>query len=82
MKQNIELFSNKTQVLKQFHCIKEHPAFTFKNSELANYLAENGILITNFKYPTYKNMMNRIVITANHTKADLEKLIQILNKKL
>ena len=37
-------------------------------------LYKKGIVITNFKYPTYKNFMSRIVVTSNHSFDDLEKL--------
>ena len=53
------------------------PAEVFTASAVTETLS-----LSNFKYPTYKNKMNRIVITANHTQEDLEKLIEILNKEL
>ncbi|MFV5686833.1 aminotransferase class I/II-fold pyridoxal phosphate-dependent enzyme [Flavobacterium sp. GB2R13] len=40
----------------------------------------NKIIVTNFKYPTDTKDLNRIVITANHKKEDLDKIIQILNQ--
>ena len=40
----------------------------------------NKIIITNFKYPTDTKDLNRIVITANHKKEDLDKIIHILNQ--
>ena len=40
----------------------------------------NKIIVTNFKYPTDTKDLNRIVITANHKKADLDKIIHILNQ--
>ena len=49
------------------------------NETIFTTLMKNNIVITSFKYPTYDKPMNRIVITANHKKQDLEKLIQILN---
>lgn len=41
---------------------------------------ENKIIITNFKYPTDTKDLNRIVITANHTKEDLDTIIHLLNQ--
>jgi 7-keto-8-aminopelargonate synthetase-like enzyme len=38
------------------------------------------IILTNFQYPTSLRELNRIVITANHKKEDLDKLIHILNQ--
>ncbi|MFV8372824.1 aminotransferase class I/II-fold pyridoxal phosphate-dependent enzyme [Flavobacterium sp. LB2P74] len=40
----------------------------------------NKIIVTNFKYPTDTKDLNRIVITANHKKEDLDKIIHILNQ--
>ena len=40
----------------------------------------NKIIITNFKYPTDTKDLNRIVITANHKKEDLDTIIHILNQ--
>lgn len=56
-----------------------YPVIYSHDSTIFANLLQQHIIITNFKYPTYKNCMNRIVITANHTKKDLEKLIQVLN---
>ncbi|SHM27543.1 aminotransferase class I/II-fold pyridoxal phosphate-dependent enzyme [Flavobacterium xanthum] len=41
---------------------------------------ENKIIITNFKYPTDTKDLNRIVITANHKKEDLDTIIHLLNQ--
>ncbi|MFV5697712.1 aminotransferase class I/II-fold pyridoxal phosphate-dependent enzyme [Flavobacterium sp. ZT3R17] len=40
----------------------------------------NKIIVTNFKYTTDTKDLNRIVITANHKKEDLDKIIHILNQ--
>jgi 7-keto-8-aminopelargonate synthetase-like enzyme len=40
----------------------------------------NKIIVTNFKYPTDTKDLNRIVITANHKKEDLHKIIHLLNQ--
>ncbi|MFV8325573.1 aminotransferase class I/II-fold pyridoxal phosphate-dependent enzyme [Flavobacterium sp. ZS1P14] len=40
----------------------------------------NKIIVTNFKYPTDTKDLNRIVITANHKREDLIKIIHILNQ--
>ncbi|MDY7395649.1 aminotransferase class I/II-fold pyridoxal phosphate-dependent enzyme [Aureibaculum sp. 2210JD6-5] len=61
---------------------KNYPVIYSKDDHIYDKLFEENIIITNFKYPTYKKMMNRIVITANHKQEDLEKLVQTLNKKL
>ena len=40
----------------------------------------NKIIVTNFKYPTDTKDLNRIVITANHKKEDLDTIIHLLNQ--
>ncbi len=40
---------------------------------------ENNIIITNFKYPNSDKNLSRIVVTANHTIEDLDKMIAVLN---
>ena len=48
--------------------------------ELNDIFTSNKIIVTNFKYPTDTKDLNRIVITANHKKEDLDKIIYILNQ--
>ncbi|MFE3869138.1 aminotransferase class I/II-fold pyridoxal phosphate-dependent enzyme [Flavobacterium sp. LS2P90] len=47
---------------------------------LNDIFTTNKIIVTNFKYPTDAKELNRIVITANHTKEDLDTIIRILNQ--
>lgn len=57
-----------------FHYDKDYPVIYCHSNAIFDYLKSNGIIITNFKYPNYDTMMNRIVISANHTLSDLEQL--------
>ncbi|WP_034042511.1 aminotransferase class I/II-fold pyridoxal phosphate-dependent enzyme [Wocania ichthyoenteri] len=57
---------------------KGYPVIYCNSKNIYDRLVEKGIIITNFKYPNYKGGMNRIVITANHTKQDLTKLKEVL----
>ena len=59
----------------------EYPVLYSKDSSLYSSLLNENIVISKFKYPTYVDYMNRIVITANHKKKDLKKLIHALNLK-
>ncbi|MDC9724068.1 MAG: aminotransferase class I/II-fold pyridoxal phosphate-dependent enzyme [Urechidicola sp.] len=62
---------------------KYHPDYSViysDNPDIYQQLFNKGIVITNFKYPTYKNFMSRIVITANHTFDDLKTLKHQLKK--
>ncbi len=44
-------------------------------------LFANKIIAANFKYPTDTKELNRIVVTANHKKEDLDTIIHILNQQ-
>lgn len=57
---------------------KDYPVIYCNSENIYDKLFKKGIIITNFKYPNYKDDMNRIVITANHTKQDLTKLKEAL----
>tara|TARA_R110000737_G_scaffold204164_3_gene223043 strand:- start:56 stop:1102 length:1047 start_codon:yes stop_codon:yes gene_type:complete len=63
-----------------FSASEGHPTFSFKNEQLATLLEENGILVTNFRYPTeVDDLMSRIVLSSSHEKEDILKLCKILN---
>jgi len=79
LKNNLAFLSSKLKLTKEFKFTDNYPVIYSINDTIFAKLLENNIIITRFTYPTYKKMMNRIVITANHTKNDLEKLVQILN---
>lgn len=57
---------------------KSYPVIYLQNDEIVSKLERNNVIISNFTYPSYKNKMTRIVITANHKKKDLKKLISYL----
>jgi 8-amino-7-oxononanoate synthase len=56
-----------------------YPAIYFDNNELLNLLLENKIIPTSFPYPTASGKLSRIVISAHHTKEDLDAMIKQLN---
>ena len=58
----------------------DYPLIYPKIPRINSILYESKIIVTNFKYPTGNKELNRIVITANHKKEDLDSLIAILNK--
>lgn len=58
---------------------KNYPVIYSEDDKLYNHLLDHQIIITNFKYPTYKSIMSRIVITANHKREDILNLKQALN---
>ncbi|MGQ7944581.1 aminotransferase class I/II-fold pyridoxal phosphate-dependent enzyme [Flavobacterium sp. WC2509] len=58
---------------------KEYPVIYFDQDNLLQQLIENNIIPTSFPYPTASGKLSRIVISAHHTKADLDKMIKQLN---
>ena len=78
MEDNLSLLFDGLQLNTSFKFNKNYPVIYCENEKIYNYLFENEIVITNFKYPTYKTAMNRVVITSNHTKNDLNTLKQVL----
>ena len=79
LKDNMAFFFERLITTKQLIINDKYHVIYSQNDTIFTALLKNNIVITSFKYPTYAKPMNRIVITANHTKQDLEKLIQILN---
>ena len=58
----------------------EYPLIYPDIEGLNDIFTAKKIIVTNFKYPTDTRDLNRIVITANHKKEDLDKIIHILNQ--
>jgi 8-amino-7-oxononanoate synthase len=58
---------------------KDYPVIYFDQDELLQLLLENNIIPTSFPYPTASGKLSRIVISAHHTKTDLDKMVQQLN---
>ena len=56
-----------------------YPLLYPKIKNIYSILKRQNIIITNFPYPNDLGELNRIVITANHKKKDLKKIISILN---
>ncbi|QKJ63466.1 aminotransferase class I/II-fold pyridoxal phosphate-dependent enzyme [Flavobacterium sp. M31R6] len=62
-----------------FTFTQNYPAIYFDHEELLQLLLDNNIIPTSFPYPTASGKLSRIVISAHHTKADLDKMVQQLN---
>ncbi len=58
----------------------DYPVIYPTKKDLIKLLESNNIIVTNFEYPTDFKILNRIVITANHEKKDLDKIITLLNE--
>lgn len=58
---------------------KIYPLIYIEIESITEILKANNIIIANFRYQENSKDINRIVITANHKKEDLDKIIGILN---
>jgi 7-keto-8-aminopelargonate synthetase-like enzyme len=58
---------------------KNYPLIYLKDKNTIDVLKSNKIIIASFKYKENADNLNRIVVTANHTKEDLDKLITVLD---
>lgn len=79
LKHNLNFIKDRLTINENLKFNKNYPVIYSEDDEIYGQLFEKQIIIANFKYPTYKKMMNRIVITANHTQKDLERLLDVLN---
>lgn len=58
---------------------KNYPLIYILSKELVEKLKNEKIIIASFKYTKNAEPLNRIVITANHLKEDLDRLAAVLN---
>jgi len=81
LSENIRFFTQVNPQPKAFRQISGHPVFFVRDVGLADFLAQSQILISSFHYPTTQDpKINRIVINAAHTRADLEKLATLIDR--
>lgn len=71
-----------TKLIKSEHIKfdKTYPLIYIEMERITDILRANKIIIANFRYQKNSRDINRIVITANHTKDDLDQVIEILNQ--
>ncbi|MDF0716367.1 pyridoxal phosphate-dependent aminotransferase family protein [Muricauda sp. 334s03] len=92
-----EIYSNRLEILKTnyqyfktqlknpsfFIQMEGHPTFEFQDAEIASALNQDGIIFTNFNYPDENGpIVSRIVLSAYHTKEDIQTLADKLNALL
>ena len=65
---------------KAIHFDVNYPLMYPEIDGIKEILLTNKIIATNFNYPTGSKELNRIVITANHKKEDLDTIINVLNQ--
>ncbi|MFQ3173329.1 MAG: 7-keto-8-aminopelargonate synthetase-like enzyme [Flavobacterium sp.] len=80
LKDNLDYLNDNLVQSKAFCFNKDYPIIYPEDENSAETFATNKIIITNFKYPAAAKDLNRIVITANHSSEDLDKIIRILNR--
>jgi 8-amino-7-oxononanoate synthase len=61
----------------KFH--PSYPIIYFDDAKISKKLADNRIITTSFPYTNASGILNRIVITANHTREDLMQLLALLS---
>ncbi|MCF8714600.1 aminotransferase class I/II-fold pyridoxal phosphate-dependent enzyme [Joostella atrarenae] len=77
--ENDEYLSNKLEDSTFFTKVAKHPTYTFFDEKLTKHLLDNNILITSFNYPEENSpLMSRIVVSAYHTKEDLDFLAKVI----
>ncbi|MEO8773499.1 MAG: aminotransferase class I/II-fold pyridoxal phosphate-dependent enzyme [Gelidibacter sp.] len=74
LRDNLHFFYDDSISLNIFKYDLNYPVIYCNSNLIFEYLKSKDMIITNFKYPNYDALMNRIVITANHTQDDLERL--------
>ncbi|RVT72297.1 pyridoxal phosphate-dependent aminotransferase family protein [Flavobacterium sufflavum] len=80
LKKNTNYLNSKLLPNRNILFDKNYPVIYPKIENINSVLASNKIIITNFKYTSEDNYLNRIIITANHKKKDLDKIAKILNQ--
>ena len=79
LQDNIAYFLAKLNDTTPFRFMHRYPSFAFDDSELSAHLVENNIIVTDFNYPTENDSnVQRIVLSAHHTKNDLNLLVSCL----
>jgi 7-keto-8-aminopelargonate synthetase-like enzyme len=80
LKDNLNYINTHLIKNRAVHFDSNYPLIYPEIEELNEIFTANKIIVTNFKYPTDTKDLNRIVITANHKKEDLDTIIHILNQ--
>ena len=80
LKENLKYLSSKLNKNKAIQFDMNYPLLYPDIKGINEILLAHNIIITNFKYPLLNQELNRIVITANHLKQDLDAIAMILNQ--
>lgn len=80
LKDNLDYLKTNLKKSKAFLFNSKYPLIYIEKEEINTLLDKNKIIIAHFKYASGIKDLNRIVITANHKKRDLDQIISILNQ--
>jgi 7-keto-8-aminopelargonate synthetase-like enzyme len=80
LKENLKHIDSLLIKSKAIQFDPEYPLLYIDSIKINKILFENNIIITHFKYPTDRQVLNRVVINSNHQKEDLDKIITVLNQ--
>ncbi|MFB9051569.1 aminotransferase class I/II-fold pyridoxal phosphate-dependent enzyme [Formosa undariae] len=78
LKENLLYFFDGLELDDTFIFNKNYPNIYNLKPDFNESLLEQNIVITNFNYPTPKDILSRIVLSANHSKTDLKTLKRLL----
>jgi 7-keto-8-aminopelargonate synthetase-like enzyme len=80
LKSNYQDFRSQLKSPLFFNHMEGHPTFEFQDTGVATALNKNGFIFTNFNYPDENGpLVSRIVLSAYHTKQDIENLVGCIN---
>jgi 7-keto-8-aminopelargonate synthetase-like enzyme len=80
LKDNLTYLETRLKTKNKIDFNADYPLIYPKIVNINSLFFANKIIITNFQYPTGNKELNRIVITANHEKEDLDALITMVNQ--
>jgi len=82
LQDNLNYLTQHLQPNPKINFTTNYPSIYLNWDKSYEILLKNKIVITHFDYPSDQKTLNRIVISANHQKEDLDQLVQVLNSFL
>lgn len=82
LQDNLNYLAKNLQPNSKINFTANYPSIYLDWDKSYDILLQNKIVITHFDYPSDQKTLNRIVISANHQKEDLDQLVQVLNSFL
>lgn len=80
LEQNLAYLETNFKIPTTFTYNSKYPVIYFEKESISSLLFKNNIITTSFDY-TSTRKLHRIVITANHSILDLERLVSVLNSE-